>query len=214
SHSHFDHTGGLRDVLRKMGREVEVVAHPSIWINRYNRRQDKPDRFMGMPFSRQELENYGACFNLSKDPVIINDNIITTGEVPMVTEYEEVGSERFIKEDSGWKPDGLLDDRALIVRIKQGLVIILGCAHRGIINTIYHAQQLTGVERIYAVVGGAHLLNASEERLRLTISALRELGVQKLGLCHCTGMPQTAVLAQEFGDKFFFNNAGTSLELP
>jgi len=108
----------------------------------------------------------------------------------------------------------MMDDPAFIGNIDPGLVVILGCAHRGIINTLYHARQLTGREAIYAVIGGSHLINTSEERMWQTIGALRELGVQRLGLCHCTGLTAASVLAQEFGESFFFNRAGTVIELP
>ncbi len=213
SHGHHDHTGGLRQLLRKMRKEVEIIAHPDVWANKYHRRKDEKDRYVGMPFPRQELETFGARFNLTTKPVKITANIMTTGEVPMVTDYEEIDSSLFVKEDSGWQPDKLLDDLSLIINTEPGLVIVLGCAHRGIINTLYHAQQLTGVKPVYAVLGGAHLFRTSEERIRRTIAVLKELGVQRLGLCHCTGLPAASLLAREFGDKFFFNNTGTTIEL-
>ncbi len=97
---------------------------------------------------------------------------------------------------------------------EQGLIVILGCAHRGIINTLYHAQQLTGVKQISLVLGGCHLSGATEEQIWLTIAALRELGVPRIGVSHCTGLPAAAIMAQEFGDSFFFNNVGTLTELP
>jgi 7,8-dihydropterin-6-yl-methyl-4-(beta-D-ribofuranosyl)aminobenzene 5'-phosphate synthase len=139
---------------------------------------------------------------------------MTTGEIPMITEFEEIDAGRFIKKDNGWQPDTLPDDLALILDTEPGLVVVLGCAHRGIINTLYHAQRLNGRKPIFAVIGGAHLINTTEERIWLTIAALKELDVQKLGLCHCTGLPAASLLAQEFGDKFFFNNTGTVTELP
>jgi len=214
SHSHYDHTGGLREVLRRIGKEVEIIAHPDIWAAKYARRQGQKDRYNGIPFQRQELESLGAIFNLTAKPTKITDNIITSGEVPMVTAFEEMEPIFFVKEDSGWQPDKLLDDQAIIINTEPGLVVILGCAHHGIINTLYHAQQLTGVKQIHTVVGGCHLISASEERIWLTIAALRELGVQRLGLCHCTGLPAAVIIAHEFGDKFFFNNAGTRINLP
>jgi 7,8-dihydropterin-6-yl-methyl-4-(beta-D-ribofuranosyl)aminobenzene 5'-phosphate synthase len=215
SHGHHDHTGGLRQILRKMRKEVEIIAHPDIWAAKYARRQGQKDRYIGMPFQRQELESLGANFTLTTKPIKITDNIMTTGEVPMVADFEEIEPNRFfVKEETGWQPDELLDDQALIINTEQGLVVILGCAHRGIINTLYHAQQLTGVTQIHMVLGGCHLISASKERIRLTISALRELNVQKLGVSHCTGLPAAVIMAQEFGDKFFFNNAGTRINLP
>ena len=92
--------------------------------------------------------------------------------------------------------------------------MILGCAHRGIINTLYHARKLTGLDAIYAVIGGSHLVGASEEQLWQTIDALRSFGIQRMGLCHCTDLPAASLLAQEFGESYFFNKAGTSIEIP
>jgi len=214
SHGHFDHTGGLRQILRKMRKEVEIIAHPDIWTAKYARRQGEADRYIGIPFHRQTLESLGGRFNLSKEPVRITDNIITTGEIPMVTDYEKIDRDVFVKEDNGWQPDKLLDDQAIIIKTEPGLVVILGCAHRGIINTLYYAQKLTGVKPVHMVLGGSHLSRASEEQTWTTIATLRELGVQKLGLCHCTGLPASVLLAQEFGDSFFFNNAGTRTNIP
>jgi 7,8-dihydropterin-6-yl-methyl-4-(beta-D-ribofuranosyl)aminobenzene 5'-phosphate synthase len=214
SHGHYDHTGGLRQVLGKIRKQIEIIAHPDIWAAKYARREGQADRYIGIPFQAQELESLGANFNLTTKPVEITDNIMTTSEVPMITEFETIDTPLFVKEATGWQPDKLLDDQALIITTEAGLVVILGCAHRGIINTIYHAQQLSGVKAIYMVLGGAHLISASEERVWSTIAALRELNVQGLGLCHCTGLPATATIAQEFGDKFFFNNAGASINLP
>jgi 7,8-dihydropterin-6-yl-methyl-4-(beta-D-ribofuranosyl)aminobenzene 5'-phosphate synthase len=211
SHGHYDHTGGLRQVLQKMRREVKIIAHPDIWQAKYARRKDEPDRYIGIPFQRNELESLGATFNLTAEKVKIDDSIMTTGEIPMETIFEQVDADLFFKDDSGWQPDKIMDDQALNVNTESGLVVILGCAHRGIINTLYHAQKLTGKEMIYAVVGGSHLINTSEERLWQTIAALRELNVQRLGLCHCTDLPAASVLAQEFGESFFFNKAGTVL---
>ncbi|MFC2059870.1 MBL fold metallo-hydrolase [Chloroflexota bacterium] len=214
SHGHFDHTGGLRPVLQKMRKEIEIIALPDIWADKYFHRQGKKDRFIGIPFQPLELESLGARFSLTTESTEITDSIITTGEVPMVTEFEELEPDLVVKEDTGWQQDEILDDQALIIKTEYGLVVILGCAHRGMINTIYHAQQLTGVTKIHTVLGGSHLIDTSEERIWLTIAALKELDVERLGLCHCTGSLATVMMAHEFGDKFFFNNAGTRITLP
>jgi 7,8-dihydropterin-6-yl-methyl-4-(beta-D-ribofuranosyl)aminobenzene 5'-phosphate synthase len=213
SHGHSDHTGGLKQVLRRIGKRIEVIAHPHIWAVKYSRREGQEDEYIGIPFHRQTLESLSARFNLTTEPVRISDNIMTTGEIPMVTDYEEIEPHLQVKEGNRFKPDKLRDDQALIINTELGLVVILGCAHRGIINTLYHAQQLTGVKAIHTVLGGCHLMDAAEERVWLTIAALKELGVQRIGVCHCTGLPASAIMAQEFGDKFFFNNAGTRISL-
>jgi 7,8-dihydropterin-6-yl-methyl-4-(beta-D-ribofuranosyl)aminobenzene 5'-phosphate synthase len=213
SHGHFDHTGGLKQVLRRIGKRTEVIAHPDIWAAKYNRREGEEEKYIGIPFHRQTLESLGARFNLTKEPVRITAHIMTSGEIPMVTDYEEIEPYLQVKEGKRFKPDKLLDDQALIINTEPGLVVLLGCAHHGIINTLYHAQRLTGVKTIYAVLGGCHLMDATEERIWLTIAALKELGVQRIGVSHCTGLPAAAIMAQEFGDSFFFNNAGTKLSL-
>lgn len=211
SHGHYDHTGGLKQILRRIGkRGIEIIAHPDIWAAKYNHQED---RYIGIPFHRQTLESFGAHFNLTTEPVRISDSIMTTGEIPMVTDYEVVEPYLQVKEGKRFKPDKLLDDQALIIKTEPGLVVILGCAHRGIINTLHHAQRLTGVKAIDTVLGGCHLKDASEERVWLTIAALKELGVQRIGVCHCTGLAASAIMAQEFGDRFFFNNAGTVISL-
>jgi len=213
SHGHFDHTGGLRSVLSEMGKEIEVIAHPDIWQAKYATSESGDSRYIGIPFSRGELEELGARFNLTSEPVAISDSIMTSGEVPMVTDYEEIEPSLVVKEGGGFKPDTFRDDQALIIKTPPGLVVVSGCAHRGIVNTLYHAQKISGVKKIDTVIGGCHLVNASEERIWLTIAALKELGVGRLGACHCTGMAASAIMAQEFGERFFFNNAGTVLDL-
>ncbi|MDY6892195.1 MAG: MBL fold metallo-hydrolase [Chloroflexota bacterium] len=213
SHGHNDHTGGLRDVLRTMRKKVEVIAHPDIWEAKYARPPGEQERFIGIPFVREELECLGASFNLTREPVWISDTIVTSGEIPMVTDYETIDSNMFVKDAGEWRPDVFWDDQALIVKTDQGLVVILGCAHRGAINTIYHAQTITGVELIHTVIGGMHLIRSTEERVILTVAALQELGVQRVGVSHCTSLPAAAMLAQQLGDTFFFNNAGTRITI-
>ena len=213
SHGHFDHTGGLKTILLRMGKEIEIIAHPDIWAAKYSRPEGEEAEYIGIPFHRQTLESLGARFNLSREPVKISDTIMTTGEIPMTTEYETIEPRLQVKEGKRFKPDKFLDDQALIITTGAGLVVILGCAHRGVINTLYHARKLTGVEAIYGVYGGCHLTGATEERVWLTIAALKELGVQQLGFGHCTGLAASAIMAREFGERFLFNIAGTSISL-
>jgi len=211
SHGHFDHTGGLIHILRMMRSHVEVIAHPDIWAPKYARRPEREGTYVGVPFAREAAEALGASFNLARDPVWINDNIVSSGEIPMLTDYEKIDPTLYVKENEEFKPDPLWDDQAIFLKSEKGLIIILGCAHRGTINTIRYAQKLTGVEPVYAVIGGTHLISASPQRLDATIAELSSLGVQRLGVSHCTGLPVSALLAQTFGATFFFNNAGTRI---
>jgi 7,8-dihydropterin-6-yl-methyl-4-(beta-D-ribofuranosyl)aminobenzene 5'-phosphate synthase len=213
SHGHFDHTGGLSHVLASIGHDVTIIAHPEIWANKYHREANKPDRYIGIPDSQKELEALGAKFNLSREPVKIEENIFSTGECPMQTDFETIDPLLFIKSRDGWQPDSVLDDQGIVIKTSQGLVVIAGCVHRGLINTLYQARKITGEKKIYMVVGGTHLFHSSDERIWKTISALNEMGVQKLSTCHCTGMRANMLLAQAFGKNFILNGTGTIINL-
>ena len=154
SHGHADHTGGLLEVLAIKGK-VEIIAHPDIWTAKYTLRDgDTQEQFIGIPFTRDELENRGATFKLTKEPVYLGSNVMTTGEIPMLTSYEKIENNLYVKESGVLQQDPMADDQALIINTDFGLVIISGCAHRGIINTIRHAQKLTGNNCVYAAIGG------------------------------------------------------------
>ena len=212
SHGHYDHTGGLKEVLKHVGKPVEIIAHPDIWAKKYRGGDGK--HYIGIPFSRMDLQDHGASFTLSRKPIWITDDIVTTGEIPMTEAFESLDSNMFVLEDAVLNQDKLLDDRALIIKTSEGLAVILGCAHRGAINTLRHAQEITGVELIHTVIGGTHLINASEERVLRTAIALQEMGVQRVGVSHCTGFTAAALLAQQLGESFFLNNTGTSTSVP
>lgn len=216
SHGHSDHVGGLKDVLRESAqgeKGVTVVAHPAIWTSRYSRQEGKPPRFNGMPFRVEDLEARGARFRLATYPVEVASGITTTGEVSRVTAFERLDPKLQVRDGKGWHQDGLLDDQALVVRTDEGLVVVLGCAHSGMVNTLLHVRNLTGERRFLAVVGGTHLDFGTPEQLERTVLALHELEIRRLGVSHCTGLRAAARLAAEFGDGFFFNSAGTVTEL-
>lgn len=212
SHGHYDHTGGLKDILLRITGGVDIISHPSIWESKYAIRENKA-KYIGIPFYREELETLGARFKMSKEPVYIADNILTSGEVPFVTGYEETDRDLYIKEKDRFINDNFPDDLSLAIKTEKGLAIFLGCAHRGMINIINRFQEITGDERIYSVVGGTHLISASPERLAKTIADLKKTGIQKLGVSHCTGFEASVLLASEFKDIFFLNCAGSRHKL-
>jgi len=213
SHGHYDHTGGLYEVLKRAGKK-EIIAHPDVWARKYGRMGNTPMRYVGIPFVREALEVMGASFNLAVEPVKLSEHIFTTGEVPMLNDYESIETYLRVMDGEEMKQDNLKDDLSLVIDTEYGLVVILGCAHHGIVNNLRQAQKVTGKELIYAAIGGTHLVHASKERLEKTAAALEEMGVQYLGVSHCTGFTASAFLANEFGERFFQNNAGTRLTLP
>ncbi len=209
SHGHYDHTGGLKEVLKETG-EVEVIAHPDILADKRARSRGR-EKYIGVPFTRDELEAVGARFTLKKGPIEVSRGILSTGEIERKTPFEDADERLFVNEGGRLVLDLLMDDQSLILDTSKGLVIVCGCAHSGIINTIEHAKALTG-HNIYAVVGGIHLANASESCLEKTIHAFNALGVKRLELSHCTGMKAYMRFAREFGDGFGINSAGKKLE--
>jgi len=215
SHGHYDHTGGLKDVLaliRGSGNRpngIEVIAHPDIFQEKHFYLKGLPAKDIGVPGTRAELEALGARFNLSQDPVRLSDNIMTTGEVQISIDFEQIDPTLHVKEEENYLPDQLADDLSLIIKTEKGLIILLGCGHRGLINTILHAQKIAGVEQIYAVIGGTHLISANKVQMDETVKALKRFNITKLGVSHCTGLKSGAILANEFSEAFFFNSAGT-----
>lgn len=211
SHGHGDHTGGLVEILNAIRRPVDIIAHPNIWDRKFSKLPDMPERYSGIPYNLDMLENLGAVFHLTTKPFKISDNIMTTGEVEMRTDYEHLDAGLYVKKNGEMEKDIMPDDLALTIHTGEGLMVITGCAHRGIINTLRHAQRITGVDHIHTVIGGTHLVRASRERVDSTIEDLKTFGIQRLGVSHCTGALPSARLAMEFGDIFFFNHAGTEL---
>ena len=212
SHGHQDHTGGLRDVLVQIGGDVVVHAHPEVWRPRYAVRKGEKPRYSGLPFVREQLESLGATFDLSDVPTEIGGKVMTTGPGPRNTPFEKLDADLKVKTPRGWEQDQIPDDQSLLVKTSKGLVVLLGCAHSGIVNTLHRAREVSGEKRIFAVLGGTHLGFSSREQIEQTVVALKGLDIQKLGVSHCTGPAASAILAREFGDRFFFNNVGTISE--
>jgi len=169
--------------------------------------------FIGIPFKCELLEFYGANFILSKEPYQISDNILTSGEISIVTDFESIEPIFFTKTNNTYTPDSIPDDLALVINSPKGLVIILGCGHRGMINTIYHARQITGEKRVHTIIGGTHLFPKTTEQRTQTINALKEIGVERIGVSHCTGFEASQMLAEAFGDRFFGNHAGSVISI-
>jgi 7,8-dihydropterin-6-yl-methyl-4-(beta-D-ribofuranosyl)aminobenzene 5'-phosphate synthase len=210
SHGHYDHTGGLKRVLEETG-EIEVIAHPDIFKKKYAKHENSKT-FIGIPYTKKALEDAGAKFRFSEEPTTIGD-ITITGKVERRTDFEKIDATLYVEEGDELKEDELLDDQALVIKTDRGLFVILGCAHRGMINTIEQAKRITGEDKIYGVIGGTHLVAADKVQMEETVKALRAYKIQRIGVSHCTGPKASARLADEFGDRFFYNNAGSAIEL-
>ena len=213
SHGHNDHTGGLAELLR-VGPERDIYAHPGIFDPRFREMTDGPPKPIGMPFTRSHLEGLGARFKLSDEPQKIADGITTSGVVPRKTDFETGDTTLLLGcEDGTCCPDPLSDDLSLIVEGEEGLVVVLGCAHSGLVNILNHVRDLKPDIPVKAVVGGTHLGLSGEEQMTRTIAAMVEMGIEKVGASHCTGLAGSARLREALGDSFFFAGVGSVLEV-
>ncbi len=210
SHGHYDHGGGLPALLDKLGR-LEVIAHPGAFASKYARRHGQQDRYIGLAYSADDLIQRGAVVRLEPDAHEIGGGLIATGSIPRVTHFEQNGPHFWVEAKGLWQLDQFEDDQALVARTAEGLVVMLGCAHAGVINTLRHAAKLTGDERIRAVVGGLHLASASLERTELTVAALQAMDPGRVVACHCTGFAARMRLRAAFGNRFMNGTVGLSL---
>jgi 7,8-dihydropterin-6-yl-methyl-4-(beta-D-ribofuranosyl)aminobenzene 5'-phosphate synthase len=193
NHGHYDHTGGRADALRG-NRPTAVYAHPAAMKPKYGRNKDGTSREIGMPLScEQAVERRRGQLVLTEEPTAVSNIFMVTGPVPRATEFEDTGGPFFLDPQCR-SPDPIVDDQAIFFESTRGTVVILGCAHAGIINTLRYVRHLTEDRPIHAVLGGMHLIGASVQRLKRTIEALRDMKLERLGPAHCTGRAATAAL--------------------
>lgn len=211
SHGHYDHTGGLAGVLRDAAGPLTVHAHPDALLPKY-KRDDGKARDIGMPAESREAIHEGRCrFIPSRESAQIAPGIRTTGEIPRLHPRESI-TEPFCLDPAGCRPDPLLDDQALVMETMHGTVILLGCAHCGIINTLDHIQQLMAGKPIHAVMGGMHLGSATESRMEWTLRELHRFRISLLVPMHCTGQKANAALWAAFPHVCQSGGAGAAFD--
>jgi 7,8-dihydropterin-6-yl-methyl-4-(beta-D-ribofuranosyl)aminobenzene 5'-phosphate synthase len=211
SHGHKDHSGGLAGVLQLRG-SVEVLAHPHIFLERYKMSQSKKE-YVGLPFGRAFLEGLGARFLFVKDFQKISEHISVTGEVPRRNSFEKGDADLYAGIDGKLVPDPFSDDLSLVLDTREGLIVILGCAHSGLVNILDHILEKTGEKKIRGIIGGTHLKAAREEQLLWTLKELERYEIDHFYVSHCTGLRASMMLARRFGKNFIPCHVGTVLEL-
>ncbi|MDA8428309.1 MAG: MBL fold metallo-hydrolase [Geobacteraceae bacterium] len=210
SHGHYDHAGGLLPLLQEYGTQ-KVYAHPAIFNPRYRVKDTGECLAIGMPHGRDVLEEAGARFDLSPEFREIAPGIFLTGEVPRATSFE-LGDQGLYRDCTGQEIDNTPEDQSLIVATDKGLVLLMGCCHAGVVNTLEHMAYTMGRRDVFAVIGGTHLGFCGQEQLEMTISALRAWGIKKVAASHCTGFAASARLSREMPQEFQIAHVGYTLE--
>lgn len=211
SHGHYDHTGGLLPLLQSSGPK-EIYAHPDVFIPCYRVKDNGESIAIGMPYARELLEDAGAAFNLGREFREIAPGMFLTGEVPRLTGFER-GDHGLSLDTAGAVADPVNDDQSLIIRTEKGLVLLLGCCHAGIVNTVELAVARTGVANIVAIIGGTHLGYCGAHQLEETLRRLHSYRIQKLCASHCTGFAASARLLREFPGQVHPANVGYTVEV-
>jgi 7,8-dihydropterin-6-yl-methyl-4-(beta-D-ribofuranosyl)aminobenzene 5'-phosphate synthase len=208
SHGHYDHTGGLKYLLEK-NTAFSLHAHPDIFDDKLRPTKSGAYKKIGIPVKKSIFDTVDVQLKLSKAPVEIASGVFTSGEIPQETDFESIESKFFVQREGEIIPDPLADDQAVILDTKKGLVVLLGCSHRGVINTLNHVGKLFPAKKIHAIIGGLHLGNASDARLQKIIDHLRAFDLEKIGVSHCTGTKAMLALFERFNGKVFLNSVGT-----
>mgnify|MGYP000607282346 CR=1 FL=1 len=203
SHCHYDHTGGLTGILKKIRKEeVPIITYPDIFRPHLVL---KPHvMHVGIPrkCSKEHIEKLGGKWIFVKESFNIIPCVIYSGEIREIEEFEKSDIELYTVKNGELVKDPVRDEVAIAVNTKKGLVIIVGCSHPGIISITKYFKKITGTERIEAIIGGLHLVNANEDRIKKTIEELNNMNVRNLYIGHCTGLRAEAEVLRSFKGNF------------
>jgi 7,8-dihydropterin-6-yl-methyl-4-(beta-D-ribofuranosyl)aminobenzene 5'-phosphate synthase len=211
SHGHYDHSGGIGYVLGR-AQHAQVYCHPNVVVPRYSIREGVAKLISMPPEAVNAIErNRTKRVHWTATPKLISNGTGLTGAIPRSTGYEDTGGS-FYLDPQGQKADWIEDDQALWMNTAEGLVICLGCAHAGVINTLRYVSAITGVSRIRALIGGLHLLTANDRRMEQTITALRTLAPDLIIAAHCTGERAIETLRGALGRTVVSSHSGATYE--
>ena len=215
SHGHTDHTRGLMGFIKRYGRpRVPIVLHPDAYLKRKNVQPDGHES-EHIPPSKRDLEAEDVEIIEERGPtMVVGGRALVTGQIPRTTPFEKGSPAQVAWIDGKWRPDPWIhDDQAIVLNVKnKGLVVLTGCGHAGVVNTLKCARDLTGVDKVHAVIGGFHLTGPTFEPIIITtIEALKEFNPSVIVPQHCTGWKATHLIAREFPTAFIPNSVGTTM---
>jgi 7,8-dihydropterin-6-yl-methyl-4-(beta-D-ribofuranosyl)aminobenzene 5'-phosphate synthase len=215
SHGHADHAMGLPGFVERLGsRNLPLVLHPDAYLNRKLILPNGLELSLPAPKIEDYRRDNIEVIESIGPSMLVDDMVLVSGEISRTTDFEQGFPIHFAHRHDNWEPDPLImDDQCAIINVSgKGLVIITGCGHSGIINTIRNAQQITGINQIHAVIGGFHLSGAAfEPIIPSTILALKEISPRYVMPGHCTGWVATHQIAQAMPEAFIPNSVGTTL---
>ncbi|NIW80649.1 MAG: MBL fold metallo-hydrolase [Calditrichae bacterium] len=211
SHAHHDHTGGIYYYLQKYG-NATIICHYNIF-NRKFRLYNNQRLEVGFPYEETDLKKMGAKFLYKTHPFHLSEHILSSGEIPRITEYEvpsEIHKELVLE---SFITDELNDEMAMIINTSQGLIVLLGDGHKGPVNTVKHAMSITDNQKVYAVMGGMKLEHASEEIIEKITKGLLQINPEYIIPLHSTGFKAIHRFYHTFKDRLLLFNTGDKLTL-
>lgn len=215
SHGHNDHTMGLPNLLERMSpKNVPVIVHPDAFLERKIVFPDGSEWNISGPRINDSKQNKFTFLKKNGPTLLAHDRILISGEIDRINDFEKGFPLHYTKRSGKWEQDPLIkDDQCLIVNVRnQGLVIITGCGHAGIVNSICYAQALTGIRDVCAVIGGFHLTGGIFEKIiPATVAELKRINPRYIMPGHCTGWAAIHKIANEMPEAFIPNNVGTKL---
>jgi 7,8-dihydropterin-6-yl-methyl-4-(beta-D-ribofuranosyl)aminobenzene 5'-phosphate synthase len=215
SHGHLDHVGGIEALIaltKKKG--LPLVLHPAAFRNPRIYKVTEDFKVFFPSFTREKAAAAGVSVVESTEPYpLLDGDVLFLGEIPRETAFEKGMPNIFYEENGVEKPDDIIDDTSIVMNVRgKGLVIISGCAHSGIINTVNYAKKITGLESIYTVMGGFHLSGPDmEPAIEPTIAELKKINPTYVIPTHCTGRNAIMAVEESLPDQFILNMSGTKL---
>jgi 7,8-dihydropterin-6-yl-methyl-4-(beta-D-ribofuranosyl)aminobenzene 5'-phosphate synthase len=209
SHGHYDHTGGIIHILHHAAKRMPVYAHPKIFEPRFSIAGEKR-RFIGIPYVKEQLSQLGGDWHLTDKPAELLPGLWFSGEIPKQSGFESGDAKLVVCTADGCNcQDQIADDAALFFSAPNGLVVIGGCTHSGLVNTVRYGLELTGAPRLAGWIGGTHLGPVSAAQQDKTLAELESMAPDFIAANHCTGFVMMSKLHELFGNRFFPAFVGT-----